>query len=118
MDTDLLNEITRQLAAEFQAEAIFLFGSQTWGLPDSGSDFDLLVVISDSQETPTERAWRAQRSLRGLLVPVDVLVRTRAEFDRYRSVYASLEAQVFEKGKLIYGSKTRAGKKLVGQSRP
>lgn len=35
-------------------------------------------------------------------VPKDVLVRTRMEAEKYRHVYASLESQIFEKGRLLY----------------
>jgi predicted nucleotidyltransferase len=104
------------LVDEFQPEAIYLFGSHAWGQPQPDSDLDIMIIVADSQQSPTERARRAYRSLRGIFVPVDVLVKTRAEFERYRSVYASLEAQVHEKGVLLYGRKTRPGKKLAEQS--
>jgi predicted nucleotidyltransferase len=97
------NEIIDRLVREFKPDAIYLFGSHAWGEPGHESDLDLLVIISRSDQNPIQRAMRAQRSLRGLLMPVDVLVRTRAEVDRYRGVYASLEAQILEKGKLLYG---------------
>jgi uncharacterized protein len=102
-------EVVRRLVEEFHPEAVYLFGSHAWGEPQEGSDIDLLVILSESQQTPARRAARAHRSLRGLQVPVDVLVKTRAEFERYLPVYASLEAQIVEKGKLLYGSETRAG---------
>ena len=112
------DEIIRRLVAEFQPEAIYLFGSHAWGNPDEDSDLDLLVIVSDSSQIPAQRATRAQRSLRGLRVSVDILVKTRAEFERYQPVYASLEAQVAEKGKLLYGRKAGLGSKLASQSAP
>ncbi len=116
VSTTLLQEITRRLVDEFQPEAIILFGSHAWGKPNEDSDLDLLVIISHSDLPPTQRAMRAHRSLRGLAVPIDVLVKTRAEVERYRPVYASLECEVFEKGKVLYGSKAYSGKNLVDQS--
>ena len=98
-------EIIRRLVGEFEPEAIYLFGSYAWGKPTPESDLDLLVIIPESNQRPIERFQRAQRSLRGVRASVDVLVKTRAEFDYFRPVKASLEAQIFEKGKLIYGSK-------------
>jgi hypothetical protein len=35
-------------------------------------------------------------------VSKDILVRTRAEVERYRHVRASLEHQIFEKGSVLY----------------
>lgn len=112
----LRKEIIRRLVAEFQPEAIYLFGTYAWGTPVAESDLDLMVIITSSHQTPAQRAVRAQQSLRGLLASVDVIVKTRAEFERYRSVYASLEAQVVEKGKLLYGRKVGSRQELADQS--
>jgi uncharacterized protein len=101
------DELVKRLVEEFQPEAIYLFGSRAWGDAQDNSDVDLMVIVSDSLQTPARRSARAHRSLRGLLIPVDVLVKTIDEFKRFRSVHASLEAQVAEKGKLIYGSERR-----------
>jgi len=100
---ELLQEMTRRLVAEFQPEQVILFGSHAWGTPHEDSDVDLLVIVSQSEERPIERAVRAQRCLRGLLVPTDILVKTRAEVERYRHVRASLECQIFGQGKVLYG---------------
>lgn len=102
-------EIIRRLVDEFQPEKIYLFGSHAWGKPDAESDMDLLVIIEKSREKPIQRAVRAQRSLRGMKIPVDILVKTRKEFERYTSVKASLEAQIAREGKLLYGPKTVTG---------
>ena len=100
---DLLNEVTGRLAAEFQPEQVWLFGSHAWGQPDEGSDLDLLVVVPQSEETPVRRAQRAHRCLSGVDVAMDILVKTRAEVERFRHVRASLENLILNKGRLIYG---------------
>lgn len=98
----LLNEMTRRLVAEFQPEQVILFGSHAWGTPSEDSDLDLLVIVSASDLTPTARAARAFRCLRGVHVPKDILVKTRAEAERYRHVPASLESEIFERGEVLY----------------
>ena len=117
MDQDspaIRKEITRRLIDEFDPVAIYLFGSYAWGQPEPGSDLDFLVIVSDSQLQSAQRAIRAQHCLRGIPVAVDVLVKTSAEVERYRNVYASLEAQILEKGKLLYGRRqTRIGAELA-----
>lgn len=100
---NLLDEVTRRLAAEFQPEQVWLFGSYAWGQPDEQSDIDLLVVVRDSAEPPTRRAQRAHRCLKGLDVAKDILVKTRAEVERFRHVRSSLEAEILEHGRKIYG---------------
>ena len=102
VSTTLLQEITRRLANEFQPEEIILFSSHAWGKPGEHSDLDLLVIVPHSELSPTRRAMRAHRCLQGLNVSKDVLVRTRAEVERFRHVRASLEYQIFEKGKVLY----------------
>ncbi|MGH8021299.1 MAG: nucleotidyltransferase domain-containing protein [Opitutaceae bacterium] len=100
---DLLDEVTARLAAEFQPEQVWLFGSQAWGQPDEGSDLDLLVVVGESDETPVRRAQRAHRCLRGVQAAMDILVKTRAELDRFRNVRSSLESLILRNGRKIYG---------------
>lgn len=100
---DLLAEITHRLVNELNPDKIFLFGSQVWGRPGEDSDIDLLVIVPQSNETPTKRATRAYRSLRGVRAPIDVLVHTRAEVERGQRVYASLISEVLERGRVLYG---------------
>lgn len=107
--SSLREEVVRRLVDEFHPEEIYLFGSHAWGKPTADSDLDLLVIVSQSRQKPIQRAIRAQRSLRGVKVPVDVLVKTRTEFETYSSVKASLEAQISREGKLLYGRKALTG---------
>lgn len=100
---DLLKEVTGRLAAEFHPEQVWLFGSHAWGQPDEDSDLDLMVVVRESEEAPVRRAQRAHRCLRGLGIAKDVLVKTRAEVERFRNVRSSLEAEILDRGRLIYG---------------
>ena len=102
-DPALLREIAAKLAAEFDPQEIVLFGSHAWGEPTEDSDLDLLVIVRDSPERPAQRARRAYRCLRGVKVPIDVLVRTRGKVDRHRNVRASLESRILERGKVLYG---------------
>lgn len=103
LDTALLEEVTCRLVDEFHPEQIILFGSHAWGMPDGNSDIDLVVVVPDSDLSPHLRAAHAYRALRGLPIPIEVRVRTRSEFERYRSVPASLEHQIYKDGKRLYG---------------
>jgi len=102
----ILDEVVRRLVEEFDPEEIILFGSHAWGTPDEDSDLDLFVILSQSAESAIERAQRAHGCLAGLGVPKDVLVRTRAEVERRREVYASLECEVLERGKVLYERQT------------
>lgn len=102
IDPNLLEEITRRLVAEFEPEQIILFGSHAWGTPDEDSDVDLLVIVSESDLPPIKREVQAHRCLGGLMVSKDILVKTRAEVERFSHVYASLECEILERGKVLY----------------
>ena len=103
LEPKILDEMVRRLVAEFQPEKIILFGSYAWGEPNEDSDIDLFVIVPDNKERRIDQMHRAYRCVSGLGVPVDVLVRTHAEVERYRNVYASLECEVLERGKVLYG---------------
>jgi predicted nucleotidyltransferase len=101
---DLLAEITRRLVVEFRPEQIILFGSHAWGAPNEDSDVDLCVIVSQSEEKPIQRAVRAQHCMDRLLVPADILVKTRAEVDRYCHIRASLERKILQQGRVLFHS--------------
>ncbi len=61
------------------------------------------MIVSEQQEPGYRLARKAYRALVGIKVPVDIVVRTRAESARNASVAASLDREVLEKGVVLYG---------------
>lgn len=113
---ELLQLMTERLVAELHPEEIVLFGSRAWGTPRDDSDVDLLIILPTGTDSAAHEL-RARRCLRGLGVAKDILIRTRAQIERYRNVAASLEAQILSDGKRLYAHSPRgAGAELVGQS--
>ncbi len=102
IDEAMIEEMTRRLVREFGPEEVILFGSHAWGSPGPDSDVDLMVIIAESDMSDYDRAVRARRCLSDLHAPKDVLVRTRAEFDFYRGVRASLEHTISKRGRVLY----------------
>jgi predicted nucleotidyltransferase len=112
VDDAVLREVTRRLVEQFHPEQIYLFGSRVWGKPTAGSDLDLLVIVTQSNLSDYERAVLGHRCLRGIHIAKDVIVKTRAEFDFFRDVRASIEHKIARQGKLLYDRRqatTRAG---------
>jgi predicted nucleotidyltransferase len=99
----ILQEMTRRLVAEFQPCQIYLFGSYAWGKPNEDSDIDLLVIVPDSKASRRDREVRARYCLRDLPIAKDVLVQTQTELERTSHVYASLQCEILERGKKLYG---------------
>jgi len=68
-----LPEITERIVNASQPEKIILFGSHARGDFGPDSDLDLLVVIRGVKHLRAE-GTRLRGALRGLLVPVDIVV--------------------------------------------
>ncbi len=102
-EAEVLPEVVRRLVAEFDPDEIILFGSRAWGRPQPDSDYDLMVIVSRSDERPSRRAARAYGRLHQIGVPIDMIVSTRQEFDRFSGVPASLEAKILKSGVMLYG---------------
>lgn len=109
-----LDEIVRRLVEGLQPEQIILFGSYTYGKPTKGSDLDLMVIVSESDEPPHRRMQKAYRCVGAIGTAKDLLVLTREEFERQAGVVTSLARRVREKGKVLYErSEAQRGSQLA-----
>ncbi len=99
-----LDDILDRLVRELEPEQVYLFGSRARGDAHPDSDFDILIVVTESPLPGYARDRLALRALRGIRVPVDTIVLTREEFDRKRDVVSSLPATVEREGKLLYAA--------------
>lgn len=103
INTTILDEVTRRIIDEVHPEKIILFGSHAWGQPNEESDIDLFVILGSSDQPGYRRASRLYRSLRGLKVPVEIVVRTRDEVERNMAVKSSLDHKVLHEGRVLHG---------------
>ena len=103
-DATLLDDILDRLVRELEPDQIYLFGSRARGDAHPDSDFDFLIVVTESPLPGYARDRLALRALRGIRVPVDAIVLTREEFDNKRQVVTSLPATVEREGKLLYAA--------------
>lgn len=104
VDQEPLDEVVRRLVETLGAERIYLFGSRARGDAASDSDYDLLVVVPDSDLPGHRRDVEGLRALWGLRIPVDLIVLTRKEFEGKLSVVCSLPATVVREGKLLHAA--------------
>lgn len=100
----VLTEMVQRLVAAFRPERIYLFGSRARGEQTVESDFDLLMVVPESSLPRYRRDQAAFRVLAGVGASKDILVFTRDEFERKRTVVCSLPATVEREGILLYGA--------------
>lgn len=108
-DEQLLEEAVRRLVERLRPERIYLFGSRARGDAAPDSDYDFLVVLPDDTPIARRELERiAYHALSGLGTAHDVLVQTRAQFEYYLPVVASLAATVAREGRLLHGPPTIA----------
>ena len=103
INTDELDTIVGRLVETLNPEQIILFGSYAYGVPNQDSDFDLLVIISESDQPRYRRSRVAYSALRGTSFPTDVIVMTREEVNKKLTVRSSLVRQALDQGKVVYG---------------
>ena len=99
----VIAEAARLLVAEFQPEQVWLFGSYAWGEPTADSDLDLLVLVRDEDEASIQHIRQARRCLRSIDMAKDVLLQSKASFDRYKDVSVSMSHKIAQEGRLMYG---------------
>jgi predicted nucleotidyltransferase len=94
-----LDEILSKLVPEFQPTKIFLFGSRAKGTFRADSDYDLFLIIENSDEHPIKRKQRAGRLLWGIGVSVDVFIYTKDEFNDWKDEFNSIAHTVVTEGR-------------------
>lgn len=100
----LIREVVDRLVRALAPERIYLFGSRARNDATGDSDYDLLVVVPASELPGYKRDQVACRVVMDLDVAVEILVWTRAEFDRKRHLKASLPATLEREGRLVYAA--------------
>jgi predicted nucleotidyltransferase len=104
LSQELLAEIVRRLVDALHPVGIYLFGSHASGNPHKDSDVDLLVVVEAEDEPNAELEHRGHMSLWGLCVPVDLIVCTVADMEKWSEVPCNLLHTVAQKGRLVYAA--------------
>jgi predicted nucleotidyltransferase len=99
--TQVIEEIgTRLASAAPPRSRVLLFGSHARGTAAEDSDYDVLV-IEPSVESPISEAVRLRRELRGLGVPIDVIVMDEAKASRRATVPGTMVERALREGRLL-----------------
>lgn len=95
-----IQEICERIAHDFHPEKIILFGSHSRGQQTPDSDVDLMVVMAFEGD-PIEKAVSILKHL-NMLMPIDLLVRTREQVERRVEMGDRFMREIFERGKVLY----------------
>jgi predicted nucleotidyltransferase len=91
------------LTSALNPKQIYLFGSCARGTAIDGSDIDLLVVVEDGSGDKLSNTSKAYRATRQLNVSKDIIVDQESVFKKRARWVSSIEREVMESGKLVYG---------------
>ena len=104
MNTDraaLFEDLRRRLMP-LRPERIVVFGSRARGEGSPDSDLDVIVVMR-TEGSPAERGVICGRPLRGIGVPLDLIVYTPEEYAQYRTYPSSIVHAAEREGIVLHG---------------
>lgn len=101
-ENSIINGLVRRIVDAVSPERIILFGSFARGDQSASSDLDVLVVKACASRRDV--AQRIYRALIGTGCPVDVVVVTPEDIDRYRNSPSMVIAPALREGKVIYAA--------------
>lgn len=97
----MLDEVARRLSQALGGKGtVILFGSHARGEARPGSDVDLLVIEPELRGRRAER-MRLRKTLRGLGVPIDLILVSEDHAERWREVEGSLVREAIENGRTL-----------------
>jgi predicted nucleotidyltransferase len=83
---------------------IILFGSYARGAAGADSDLDILVIVGDDVGNPRKESVRLRRCLRGISMPMDILVVPRAQWAQLKDRPGLIYREAARSGKVVYDS--------------
>jgi predicted nucleotidyltransferase len=98
-----IRRLCQRIATAYQPEKIILFGSHAYGTPTPESDVDLMIVMNYEGRL-VEQMLKIQREL-DIVTPVDLLIRTPADFARRLAEGDMFIRLIAERGKVMYEAK-------------
>ncbi len=102
LNQEVLNEIIDRIVEVAQPEKIILFGSAARGEMQPDSDIDLLVIKPDAHRRRLTQA--IYRNLIGVGHPVDVVVVTPEDVERFKNSFALVIEQAIREGTVVYAA--------------
>jgi predicted nucleotidyltransferase len=81
---------------------VILFGSVVAGKPDIQSDVDILVVTRDEIESSREESVRIRRALRGITMPMDILVIPEKRLQELADQPGLVYREAIRHGRVVY----------------
>lgn len=96
-----IDDAVKKIVDQFHPVKIILFGSHARGSAGLESDVDLLVVM-DVKDSKRRQAVEIDLALSDRTFPLDLIVVTPEEFERYRDMAGHILYPAVREGKVLY----------------
>jgi predicted nucleotidyltransferase/predicted transcriptional regulator len=112
IDAQPFREVAKDFAEEIserypeEIESVILFGSVARGLPVSGSDIDILILVKDKEAVDgvNDEAWSLRdKYLDKEGLPINTITQTTEEFKRNLRNKQPLESRIRQEGEALKG---------------
>jgi len=92
----------KRIVSVAQPRKVILFGSVVRGKPDIHSDVDILVVTGDEAESSRQESVRIRRALRGISMPMDILVIPEKRLQELADQPGLVYREAVRHGQIVY----------------
>lgn len=82
--------------------SVILFGSYVRGQVGPNSDLDILVVVGEGVENCRRESVRIRKALRGISMPIDILVVRQQDLQELADTPGFIYASVLREGEVVY----------------
>jgi predicted nucleotidyltransferase len=82
--------------------AVILFGSYVRGQTGPNGDLDILVVAEDTLESCRKESVRIRRALRGILMPMDIIVVRSRDLAELAKIPGLIYSTILREGKVVH----------------
>jgi len=101
---DKVESAIRKIIEVGRPRKIILFGSYLRNKTHAHSDVDFLVVAGDDVENPRKESVRIRRALRGISMPMDIIVVPEATWIQLKDQPGMIYRDAERQGRIVYES--------------
>lgn len=91
-----------RIVSTARPQAVVVFGSYARGQAQPGSDLDVLVIVDDTLANCRAESVRLRRALRGISMPMGIVVVRRSDVERLRDTPGLLYETALSEGQVRY----------------
>ena len=99
-----VQQVIEKIVALAKPRKLIFFGSFVQEKTHRHSDLDILIVTDDSIDSPRKESVRIRRALKGIHMPMDILVVPEDKLEELIRMPGLIYREAVTKGKVVYES--------------